>query len=189
MTAIRSMSAVLACLAIAGCATPTAQPPVSGETFQVPFAYAAFGAGPQPELGQVSLVEGNEPAQVGDAITFALQALGLSVVAPPPQAARGLPPGTRWSTDVAPLSADDIAEYNRRFPASALPRDRYYGIQYAGEYAIVQRTLRFRLESILHQRGSAGDFRKYDAAPYASEFFFDRMRARLVTTLSAKDAP
>ena len=188
MSSIRPWLLALAFAGLAGCATTTRrEPEFRGDRFEMTFAYAAFGAGPQPELGQVALVEGNEPAQVGDAITAALQGLGLSVVEPPMSASRSLPPDKTWSTDVAPLSGDDVAEYNRRNPASALPTDRFYGIQYAGDYAITGRQLRFRLASILHERGSGGNFRKYEIAPYASDFFFDRVRVRIVAAMAGKD--
>jgi hypothetical protein len=168
--------AALAISLLASCATARTTAPA--DSFAVGFSYPSLAVGPQP-LGGIVVREGLEARTASDAILEAVQALQLSVVVPKLDAAGLIPAGARWETDVTPLAAEDVAEHNRRFPAMPLPLDRVYGLQYAGEYRIVGKELRFRLESILHERGTASRFRPYERGPYAGGFFFDRFK-RLV---------
>lgn len=172
---------------IQGCASTSEVVNVSEneESFAVPYSYKGFGAGPQPLLGVVELNEGSEARVVSRAVVEALQSFQLSIVDPPAQLDTILPPGKPWKTDIAPIKAEVIADYNRRFPQMALPVDRLYGIQYSGMYSIVEKEFRFRLESLLFQRGAASDYRPYSRRDYSGSFFFERAKALFLERLSS----
>lgn len=179
--------AVLAAMLGACASAPPAGPsPVS---FSVPYSTPSFGAGPQPVSGDLQLHAGREQEAVGWAIVDALQRMQLSLIEPQLRAADTLPAGKPWKTDVASLDADAVLEHNRRFPAIPLPADRIYGIQYSGEYAVLEHELRFRLESTLYQRGAGSAFRAYDGREYSGVFFFERARDRIAQSLKQAGRP
>jgi hypothetical protein len=177
----------LLAMCVQGCASTTEGVKLSEneESFAVPYSYKGFGAGPQPILGVVELNEGSEARIASRAVVEAMQSFQLSIVDPPAQLDTILPPNKPWKTDIAPVKVEDIAEYNRRFPHMALPVDRLYGIQYSGMYTIVEKEFRFRLESILFQRGAASDYRPYSRKDYSGSFFFERAKALFLERLGS----
>jgi hypothetical protein len=155
-------------------------------SFAVPYAYKGFGAGPQPVFGVVELNEGAEASTISWALLEAMQRLQLSVIEPPTQLDKLLPPGKPWKTDIALLDPKNIQEHNRRFPHMALPGDRVYGIQYEGEYIVLKKELRFQLKSILYHRGMASDdYRLYPRKDYSGSFFKERAEALIKEHLGA----
>lgn len=142
----------------------------------------------EPLIGKVVLRKGAEAKTVSWAVLEAMQRMQLSVIEPPTQLDTLIPPDKPWKTDIAPLRPEDIQEHNSRFPQMALPKDHLYGIQYEGEYKIIENELRFKLKSLLHHRGFSGPYSLYSLKDYSGNFFFERAEVQIKECLRAASA-
>jgi hypothetical protein len=173
---------VSGCAARAGSATPE-------ETLVVPYSLRTLGVGSQEVSGRLILDQGTEQAIVSNSLIEALQSFHLSVVDPSLGSTGQLSPGRKWTTDKGPLLQAAIDEHNRAAPSMRLSSDRYYGIQYSGEYSITRNEFVFSIRAVLHERGALSDFRPYPGKAYSGRFFVDQLKEAIRAALDRAAKP
>lgn len=156
----------------------------SDETLVVPYRLRTIGIGSQPVAGVLVLDEGSEPDLISKSLIAAFQRLELSVVNPPLGPADRLLPGREWTTDTAPIAQAVVDKHNGAAPLLKLASDKYYGIQYTGQYAIGREELRFTVRALLHERGSLSDFKRYPGEMYSAVFFADLLKQAIREALA-----
>lgn len=186
--------AVALLLVLGGCASAPDQRRGMGdggqsESMSVPFAYSGIGVGPSAMAGVIELERGMESRIASRAIIDAVQSLQLAFIEPTPVGLDTLlPPKKSWTTDVLPIERASIEAYNANAPARmTVPIDRLYSVQYTGEYAVVDRELRFNIAVKLFQRGAASAARPY-ARDYSGAYFIRQLTEAIRTKLIAATA-
>jgi hypothetical protein len=149
---------------------------LSEEPLVVPYSLRKLGVGSQAVRGGLILEEGTERAIVSNSLIEALQSFQLSIVEPRLRPDEHLLPGQRWTTDTVAISQATIDEHNRVAPLMRLESDRYYGIQFIGEYAIDRDNMRFTVHAVLHERGALSNFKRYRSDAYSGQFFVNQLK-------------
>jgi hypothetical protein len=191
----RTRLVLLAAIAVAsqltGCATaPSGSGTASGDgSLTVPFAYRGIGVGPSSMAGVIELERGMESRVASRAIIDAVQSLQLAFQEPATVSLDTLlPPKTKWKTDVMPIERASMEAYNASVqPRMAVPLNRLYGVQYSGEYAVVERELRFNVSAKLYQRGAASADRPY-GQDYSGAYFIKQLTDVIRTKLTSAPA-
>jgi hypothetical protein len=152
--------------------------------FNVGLDYQAFGVGPQPmHSGFIPVIDGSEGEVAAWAIVIGLGTLGNIVENV--SLADVIEQGRDWTTSISLIEPAVVEAYNAAQDDQVLrlPQNRRYGIQYAGQYLLVNEQLRFKISSTLYQKGSQTDFMQYESHSYDDGYFFNRAKQAIESAL------
>lgn len=184
------LAAIVGVAMLTACASGPSSTAKNTSDLTVKFAYRGIGVGPTALAGAIELERGTESHVASRAIINAVQSLEFGFLEPvTPSLDTLLPPGKLWTTDVLPIERAAIDAYNKGVSAQlTVPINREYGLQYMGEYAIVDRELRFNIAAKLFQKGASGNRHPY-TRDYSGDYFIHQLKDAIRAALTAKPAP
>jgi hypothetical protein len=158
----------------------------SGESWALvqPYHHPIAGIGGGDIIGSLKIPENGQDRVASLALVMALQARQLSLQEPRIGVDGVIPAKTPWTTDIAPITPDELALYNQAY--SRLPlRNAIYGVAFKGLHDTSGQLFRYKISALLYERGAISDWSRVNDNLYFGSFFVTRLVSEIMSQLKA----